>query len=99
MSNQAVTLGGSTSTSRKRIKYDYYATAFETTRAILRKEKLSGSILEPACGEGHISKVLKEFYPDGKELDEAGKKWSSAVCYAWFVWEHGFNGEPVIRFL
>lgn len=66
MSNQAVTLGGSTSTSRKRIKYDYYATAFETTRAILRKEKLSGSILEPACGEGHISKVLKEFYPDAK---------------------------------
>ena len=24
---------------------------------------------------------------------------SSAACYAWFVWEKGFTGEPVIRWL
>lgn len=24
---------------------------------------------------------------------------SSAVCYAWFVWEKGFKGEPVIRWI
>lgn len=24
---------------------------------------------------------------------------SSAICYAWFVWEKGSNGEPVIRWI
>ncbi len=24
---------------------------------------------------------------------------SSAVCYCWFVWEKGFEGEPIIRWL
>lgn len=24
---------------------------------------------------------------------------SSAVCYAWFVWEKGYKGEPIIRWL
>lgn len=27
------------------------------------------------------------------------KKYSSAVAFAWFVWEKGFNGEPVIRWI
>ena len=24
---------------------------------------------------------------------------TGAVCYAWFVWEKGFTGEPVIRWI
>lgn len=24
---------------------------------------------------------------------------SSAVCYAWFVWQKGFSGEPIIRWI
>ena len=27
------------------------------------------------------------------------KKMSSATCYCWFVWEKGFNGEPIIRWI
>ena len=26
-------------------------------------------------------------------------KGTSAVCYAWFVWEKGFKGEPVIKWI
>lgn len=26
-------------------------------------------------------------------------KESSAVCYAWFIWERGFTGEPTIKWL
>ena len=35
----------------------------------------------------------------GSEIDPAtGKKWkSSTICFAWFVWEKGFNGEPTVR--
>ena len=35
----------------------------------------------------------------GSEIDPStGKKWaSSTICFAWFVWEKGFKGEPKIR--
>ena len=52
------------SPSRDRAENDYYATPFEAKRAILDREKLVGSILEPAAGEGHISKVLRDYYPE-----------------------------------
>ena len=186
------------SPSRSRVKDDFYATPFYATEAILDKEQLHGSILEPAAGEEHISKVLFERYPNsqivstdlvqrndkfgcgvvggvdfltesypskfdnvitnppfslakefavraleisrekvilfakiqflegqqrkdffaahpprsvyvfskrvnplrnGIEVDENGKPWSSTMCFAWFVWEHGFTGEPGIRWL
>lgn len=44
------------SPTRSRVENDYYATPFEATEAILSREELHGSILEPAAGEGHISK-------------------------------------------
>lgn len=186
------------STTRKRVENDFYATPFEAVRKILDKVELKGSILEPACGQGHISKVLMEYYPNneivstdlveredkfncnlqggidflkhnfkrrfdnvitnppfslakefieksleisndkvivfakiqllesekrrkllenaplkyvyvftnrvnpmrnGEPLDENGKKWSSTMCFAWFVFEKHYDGEPMIRWL
>ena len=51
------------SLNRTRVKNDYYATPPGAIKEILNREKLIGSILEPACGEGHISNLLKEYYP------------------------------------
>lgn len=171
---------------------------WEKDITIVGREELHGSILEPAAGEGHISKVLREHYPNsqiistdlvqrddrfgcgivggvdfltenylekfnnvitnppfslakefaekalevstgkvilfakiqflegrqrkdffathppkavyvfskrvnplrnGLEVDENGKPWSSTMCFAWFVWEHGYTGEPCIRWI
>lgn len=36
---------------------------------------------------------------NGIAVDEKGKPWSSTMCFAWFVWEKGFAGEPVVRWL
>ena len=179
-----------TSVSRKRVEHDYYATPPESTTALLEREKFSGNILEPCCGEGHISEVLKdkgynvisndlidrgycEFNEDflssdnlhsdnvvtnppfkyakefieksleittgkvamfckiqllegvsrkkmfentplktvyvftkrqsplrnGSPTDENGKKWASTMCFAWFVWEHGYKGKPTIEWI
>lgn len=55
-----------TSLTRERAEHDYYATPFATTEAILQKFTLNGSILEPAAGEGHISKVLHDWYPNSE---------------------------------
>lgn len=186
------------SMTRERVKYDFYATPREAIDAILDRVSLTGSILEPAAGQGHISVVLKERYPhteivstdliqrnekfgihiesgidflthnyhrqfdnvitnppfnlaqefieralqlandkvvifakiqllegnkrkrmfdtaplkyvyvfssrvnplrNGEELNERGEKWSSTMCFAWFVFEQKYKGEPIIRWI
>lgn len=186
------------STTRERVENDFYATPMSAVEAILKEINIKGSILEPAAGQGHISKVLKTYYPNseivstdliqredrfgiyikgkidfltyqfnrkfdnvitnppfnlaqefisraldlandkvimfakiqllegnkrramfensplkyvyvfskrvnplrnGEELDEKGKPWASTMCFAWFIWEHGYKGEPMVRWL
>ena len=194
MSNSVSLITGGKSKTWQREKHDFYATPEETTRAILDVLVLEGSILEPACGIGHISKVLKEYYPEneiistdlidrgfgeggidflnhdyGRKFDniitnppfklakefvekaltitndkvimlmkiqfleskgrreflensplkyvycfserqstmrngwkinpKTGKPWSTALFLAWFVWEIGYEGEPIVRWL
>jgi len=37
---------------------------------------------------------------DGLELNpKTGKKWGGTVAYAWFIWEHSYKGEPIIRWI
>lgn len=180
---------------RGRVDNDFYATDPKSTRALLDEVKFQGSFLEPCCGQGHISEVIKEYYPNseivsqdlvdrgygktgidfltyefnrkfdnvitnppfkfaqefieksldilndngkvamflkvqflegigrkeffeksplkyvyvfrarqspmrnGSPVDENGKKWSSTMCFAWFVFEKGYEGEPIIRWL
>jgi len=50
-------LAGGNST-RGRVKNDYYATHPDSTKALLKVEEIIYPALEPACGEGHISKLL-----------------------------------------
>lgn len=53
---------GSTTHSRTgtRAHKDYYATPPFTVNKLLERENFSKRILEPCCGEGHISGALKE---------------------------------------
>ena len=39
-----------------------------------------------ACAKNGI------FYKDGKLI-------GSAISYAWFIWEKGFKGDPIIKWL
>jgi hypothetical protein len=43
-----------------RHKNDFYQTPYNITRRLLEVEKFEGRILEPACGAGAITAVLKE---------------------------------------
>jgi len=177
--------------ARGRAENDFYATHTDSTKALLEVEEIIYPALEPACGEGHISKLLDgdvtssdlidrgygnvgfDFLKDvnffdreyqtvitnppfnlfqefvekalglaqkkvimfgklqalegqkratflqttplktvyvfkkrqqpmrnGKEFDEkTGKKMSNTMAFAWYVWEKGYNGEPVIRWI
>ena len=55
------TLGSSTQTDKERVANDYYATEPKAVKALLEVEQFAPDIWECACGEGHISKVLKEY--------------------------------------
>lgn len=62
----AAKLAGSSS-DRGRVENDYYATPYHATKAILDAIDLGNdTILEPSAGEGHIVKVLREYYPNNK---------------------------------
>ena len=181
------TLGSSNHTPDKRAEYDYYATDPQAVEMLLALETFAPVIWEPACGEGHISKVLaahgyevistdliyrgfgepepmnflEETFPDfegdiitnppysaglefvkraletvrpggkvamflkvqfleGKRRGELFavtpprtvyisrsrlacakngnfEHTESAIAYAWYVWEKGFTGDPVIK--
>jgi hypothetical protein len=44
----------------KRRKSDFYETPYSLTQLLLDRETMLGNILEPACGDGAIVKVLKD---------------------------------------
>lgn len=184
--------GASNHSEGERQQHDYYATDPEAVEALLQRERFNPYVWECACGEGHISEILKahgykvkssDLYDRGyegtetidfltvrkedikhdfsrdiitnppykyakefvekaleismdstkiamllkltflegksrKELFERNKpktiyvfgnridcwkngikpeKPQKAVCYAWFVWEKGYKGDPVIK--
>lgn len=59
--NQLVfsTLGASNHVADERATNDYYATDPKAVEMLLEMETFAPVIWEPACGEGHISKVLQ----------------------------------------
>lgn len=43
----------------------------------------------------YVNSTRQLCYPNG----DMTKKISSATCYCWFIWEKGFKGEPIIRWI
>ena len=182
--------GASNHSDEERQKEDYYATEPKAVELLLEQENFNPYVWECACGEGHISEVLKKHgynvkssdlidrgydgtetidflkvskqdlsrdiitnppYKYAKEFVEHAldismysvkiamflkltfleskarqelfeknppkkiyvfrnrvdcwkngikpDKPSKAVCYAWFVWEKGYTGDPVIKWI
>lgn len=54
------TNGCSNHSEQEREKNDYYATDPSAVDDLLKYEKFDNIVWEPACGEGHLSKRLKE---------------------------------------
>jgi len=58
--------------ARGRVENDYYATPAEATQALLDREEIIYPALEPACGEGHIAKLLSELDTYSTDLVDRG---------------------------
>lgn len=68
-----------------RAAFEFYPTPPEATRALLAVEAFDGPIWEPACGEGHISKVLLAAGHQVVSTD-------LATC-----WDYGEGGRDFLR--
>ena len=48
----------------------------------------------------YVFKKRQQPMRNGKSNDEiTGKKMSSTMAFAWFVWEKGYTGKPVIEWI
>lgn len=47
----------------------------------------------------YVFRARQSPWMNGSPVDEKGKKWSSTMCFAWFIFEKGYEGEPIIRWL
>ena len=187
ITNSMRTLGSTSITKADREENDFYATEPKAVELLLAEENFANNILEPCCGEKHITNVLEqagytvkssdlidrgvgadiqdffestdwdgdiisnspyknaldfvkhslEIVKDGSKVamflkilflegktrkefflenppkviyvasgrlncaknGDFDKYTTGAVCYAWFVWEKGYKGEPVVRWI
>lgn len=61
-------LGASNHTLEDRQENDYYATEPKAIELLLKMEDFN-NVLEPACGEGHLSEILIKNNIHGKSCD------------------------------
>lgn len=47
----------------------------------------------------YVFKARQNPLRNGSALDENGKPWASTMAFAWYVWEIGYKGLPVIKWL
>ena len=91
-----VTNGDSNHSERERGIYDYYATDPKAVKNLLRFESFSKDILEPACGGGHISKVLEDFGYNVESVDIVNRGYSGQhTAQDFFERKEIWNGDIV----
>lgn len=47
----------------------------------------------------YVFRARQSPWMNGSPVDEKGKRWSSTMCFAWFIFEKGYSGEPIIRWI
>lgn len=69
-----MTIGASNHANHDRASQDYYATEPAATDWLCRIEHFDGPILEPSCGEGHISRELERhgYKVVSRDLEDRG---------------------------
>ena len=77
--------------SGKRKESDFYETPYSLTRLFLEANNIIGTVLEPACGNGAIVKVLREFGVEPKAYDKDVDFLTETSTYDWIVTNPPFS--------
>lgn len=92
------THGASNHSDSDRAELDYYATDPEAVEKLLQKENFFPYVWEPACGEGHISEVLKKhgYKVTSSDIVDRGYKHQSTTEDFLRVFVSGRNEKDII---
>lgn len=107
---KSTTNGGSTLDILTNPPYKYAQEFVEHAMDILKDGYYCIMLLKIQFLEGKARRKLFEKYPpkyvyvnSSRQTcyinGDMSKKMSSASCYCWFVWEKGFTGQPIIRWI
>jgi hypothetical protein len=88
------TIGASNHCEHERQAEDYYATEPAATDWLCRLETFSSPILEPSCGEGHISKQLIAHGYDVVSRDIVDRGYGEVRDFLFMNEEH-WNGDII----
>lgn len=89
-----VTMGASNHAAGSRAPNDYYATDPDAVEKLLDIETFSHDILEPCCGEGHISSVLERRGHNVKSFDLIDRGYGEGGV-DFFEYDTPFDGDIV----
>lgn len=76
-------------------RYLVYLCKIQMLETVARKDILQSSPLKYI----YVHSKRQATWKNGQPLDEKGNKWATTMCLAWFVWEKGYKGEPIVRWL
>ena len=82
------TIGAAGHANHARQSEDYYATEPKATELLCELEQFSHDIWEPACGEGHMVKVLqsKGYNVRASDLIDRGGGTRYMIFLIWVIW-------------
>lgn len=89
------TLGASNHADHDRQREDYYATEPAATEWLTRLEHFDGPILEPSCGEGHISRALMAAGYEVESRDLIDRGYGTGGCDFLSIDNLAWNGDIV----
>jgi hypothetical protein len=48
----------------------------------------------------HVFSSRQSPWTNGQKINpKTNKPWESTMCFCWFIWEHGYEGEPIIKWI
>ena len=90
------TLNASSHSEWERETNDYYATDPKAVRMLVELENFSHNILEPACGEWHISETLKQAWYEVLSSDKIDRWYWDCIDYLDDVnFFHNWHGDII----
>lgn len=88
------TLGASSHSEKERQEHDYYATDPKAIELLLKLEDFN-NVWEPACGEGHLSDVLKKHNIHSRSSDLISRGYSEEILDFLAIDNLEWNGDII----